>query len=287
MAKKPPARKKQAAAKKKSLTKAKAGPRQTTRQRVAAITATPTAACENDKSLQNMLRILRDKGEKIEVRLAALQSLQAAAFSVVAFENCRSEYIAALREVATDEDPELRQRVLGMLAREKDGFAQRTLLAGLKDPEKALVPPEKALQLLSYDLHTDGYAVAREIVKRPPNVEAKREALRLLAADTTAAPVFEKILRDKDEMAELRQLSASALHALKPAKLQENARELLLDQTEYPEIQATSLTALTNFGDAEAINSDRPLMERVEEMRGSGGSKLKQSARQFLDKYNA
>ena len=30
---------------------------------------------------------------------------------------------------------------------------------------KALVPPEKALQLLSYDVHAEAYPVAREIVK--------------------------------------------------------------------------------------------------------------------------
>ena len=113
----------------------------------------PLAVCESDKNLQAMLNVLRNKDEPVEVRLAALQSLQAASFSVVAFESCRGDYIATLRAVAEDPDPELRQRVLGLLAREKDGFAQKKLLEGLKNPDKALVPPEKALQLLSYDVH--------------------------------------------------------------------------------------------------------------------------------------
>ena len=76
---------------------------------------------------------------------------------------------------------------LGILMRDKDGFAQKKLLDGLKDPAKALVPPEKALQLLSYDVHADAYEVARDIVKKPPNDDAKREALRLLAADACCA----------------------------------------------------------------------------------------------------
>ena len=128
------------------------------------------------------------------------------------FESCRGDYIATLRKVADDPDPELRQRVLGLLAREKDGFAQKKLLEGLQDPDKALVPPEKALQLLSYDVHADAYAAARDIVKKPPNEMARREALRLLAADATAAPMFEKLMRDKNELREIRQISASALH---------------------------------------------------------------------------
>ena len=119
------------------------------------------------------------------------------------------------------------QRVLGILAREKDGYAQKRLLEGLQDPSKALVPPEKALQLLSYDVHAEAYPVAREIVKEPPNPEAKREALRLLSADANSAPVFEKLLRDKEEDRDIRQISAAALQAVKPKRFQEQAREIV------------------------------------------------------------
>src|SRR3712207_376344 len=58
-------------------------------QRVAAMADATLAVCGNDANLQAMLKVLRDKEEPIEVRLAALQSLQAASFSVVAFESCR------------------------------------------------------------------------------------------------------------------------------------------------------------------------------------------------------
>lgn len=259
--------------------------RKSVEERVAALAEVPLAICESDENLQALLNVLRNKAEPVEVRLAALQSIQAASFSVVAFESCRSDYIAALRSVADDPDPELRQRVLGILAREKDGFAQKKLLDGLKNPQKALVPPEKALQLLGYDVHAEAYSVAREIVSKPPNAAAKREALRLLAADATAAPLFEKILRDKEESPEIRQISAVVLQSLRPEKLQEHAREILLDTSEQDQIQATSLTALTQFGDAAAVTQDEALLKRVGHLKAEASAKIKQGARQFLNKY--
>jgi hypothetical protein len=255
-------------------------------ERVAALSEVPLAVCESDKNLQAVLDVVRNKQEPVEVRLAAMDTLATAAFSVIAFESCRKDYIAALREVAQDPNSEIRQSALGLLAGLRDGFAQKKLLEGLKDPEKALVPPEKALQLLSYDVHAEAYAAAREIVEKPPNADAKREALRLLAADATSAPLFEKLLRDKDELREIRQISASALQALQPEKLQAHARAMLLDKSEYEDIQATSLTALTQFGDDEAVGKDKALLKSIDRLSGKAAStKYKKSARQFLSKY--
>jgi len=260
--------------------------RRPVRKRVAAMAQAPLAVCESDKDLQAMLNVLRNEDEPVKVRLAALQSLGAAAFSVIAFESCRGDYLAALRKVATDPNPELPQRVLGLLMREKDGFAQRKLLEGLKNPDKALVPPEKALQLLSYDVHAEAYAAARAIVGKPPNPDARREALRLLAADATAAPLFEKLLRDKKELREIRQISASALHALKPDRLQQVAREIVLDKSDYDDIKATSLMALATFGDDKALANDTVLLNSVDRFgAGKAPSKYKQGARRFLRKY--
>ena len=255
------------------------------KDRVAAMAQVPLAVCEEDDHLQAVLDVLRDKDESIKVRLAALQTMQAASFSTVTFESCRGDYIATLRKVAQDPDPELRQRVLGILAREKDGFAQKKLLQGLENADQALVPPEKALQLLSYDVHAEAYQVARKIVSKPPSATAKREALRLLAADASASRMFEKILRDKEELSEIRQISAAALHAIKPEKLYAHAKQMLLDNSEYDDIQATSLTALTQFGDS-AVGDDKELLERVQNLKTEASAKVKKSARQFLSKYD-
>jgi len=230
------------------------------------------AVCETDKNLQAVLAVLRNKNEPVKVRLAAIDSLATAAFSVIAFEPCRKDYIAALREVAQDANQEIRLSALDLLAGQKDGFAQQKLLEGLNEPKKALVPPEKALQLLSYDVHADAYSAARDILKKPPNDDARREALRLLAADANSAPLFEKLLRDKKELREIRQISASALHGLRPERLQKHAREIVLDKTDYDDIKATSLIALTHFGATEgaagAVNSrgDETLLKAVERL---------------------
>lgn len=255
-------------------------------ERVEALASAPLATSDSEEDLQPVLEVLRDKEVPTPVRLAALQTLQAATFASIAFESMRGEYVAALREVSQDSDSELRQRALGILARDRDGFAQKKLLQGLENPEKALVPPEKALQLLSYDVHSDAYPVARAIVNNPPSTAAKREALRLLAADAASAPVFEKVMRDKDEAPEIRQVSAAALQSLRPDKLQEYAREALLDPSEHDEMQATSLTALTQFGDAEAIGKDEKLKRQITKLSSKASTKVKQGARSFLKKYS-
>jgi hypothetical protein len=246
----------------------------------------PVRVPKDIDDVQRQLKVLCNTKRPIEVRMEALQALGAAAFSVANFESVNADYIAALREVSTDSHEQLRRRALGILTRNKDGFAQKKLLAGLKDPAKALLPPEKALQLLGNDVHSEAYAVARAIVKRPPNEEAKREALRLLAADTKSAPLFEKVLRDKKELRENRQLAASALHSLKPDKLQQQALKILKDQEDYPDIKATSLTALEQFGDDAALGKDRALMQSVTRFKSSKApAKYKQTARRFLSKF--
>jgi hypothetical protein len=255
------------------------------KERVASLDEVSLASSSDDENLPKVLHILGDENEPAEVRLAALQALQAASFRVVTFAPVRGEYMATLRKVATDDNVELRESALGILARRKDGFAQKKLLEGLQDPEKALLAPERALQLLSYDAHADAYEAARKIIDDPPSEDSKREALRLLAADAKSAPMFEKLLLDKSEAREIRQLSASALHAINPEKLQKHARALLFDTSEYDDIQATSLTAITNFGNAEAVANDEPLLNRVNSLRAEASTKVKQGARRFLSKY--
>jgi len=259
--------------------------RKSVSERVQAMAGATNVIRDDTDGVQELLRILRDQDEHRKVRLAALASIQAASFSVIAFESCRGDYVAALREVASDPDAELRQRALGLLARDKDGYAQKKLLEGLEDPSKALVPTEKALQLLGHDVHTEAYKIARRIVAKPPSEVAKREALRLLAADSTAKPMFEKILRDKSEAPEYRRISASALHAMAPDTLQKHARAIVLDASDSDEVQAASLTAIEQFGDRSAVSEDKELKKRVGRIQAAASGKVKQTARRFLTKY--
>ncbi len=261
--------------------------KKSTAERAKAFVEEPLATIQSDESMQATLNVLKDRQQPIKVRLAALQSLQAATFSVIVFEPYREDYFATLRELVDDPDAELRQRVLGILARQKDGYVQKRLLDGLQDAGKALVPPEKALQLLSYDVHAEAYSVARDILNEPPNPEAKREALRLLSADANSAPVFEKLLRDKEEDRDIRQISAAALQAVKPKRFQEQARELLMDDNEHDDIQATALTALEQFGDEKAVAKDQTLMRRVDQLGKGKSAKVKKSAKRFMTRYGS
>lgn len=253
--------------------------------RIAALRSAPLAVCENDRSFQATLAILRDPDEPIDVRLEALQSLQAASFSVVAFEPCRQDYMAALHAIAEDPDPELRKRALGILARNNDATAQKKLLKGLTDPSKALVPPERALSLLANNPHAGAFKVARDIVASPPNPAAKHQALRLLSADAQSVDLLDKILTDKSEAADNRQIAASALHALHPDKLQERARSIVLDPGEDAELKAKCLTALTNFGDQNQVTSDNALIQHVRTLSSAPSPSVSLSANQFLSKY--
>lgn len=259
--------------------------KKTTQERARAFVEAPLATIRSDETMQASLDVLRDREQPIKVRLAALQSLQAASFSVIDFEPYREDYLATLRDIVDDPDEELRQRVLGILSRENDGYTQKRLLEGLQDPSKALVPPEKALQLLSYDVHAEAYPIAREILNKPPNPEAKREALRLLSADANSAPIFEKLMRDKDEDREIRQISAAALQAVKPKKFQEQAREVLLDNKEFDDIQATALTALTQFGDEKSVAKDEKLLQQVDKLGKGKSAKIKKPAKSFMKRY--
>jgi hypothetical protein len=254
-----------------------------TAERVSALAQAPEAVMESDENLQQLLSVVRNTEEPVEVRLAAINALATAAFAVTTFEPYRNDYIATLQAVADDPNQEIRERALGLLAAEKNKFAQKKLLDGLKNPAKALVPPEKALQLLSYDVHTEAYAAARDIVNNPPNELARQEALRLLAADPNSTKLFEKLLLDKDEKREVRQVAASALNSLAPQKLQEHARDILLDDSEYEDIQATSLTAVKQFGDEEEVASDKALLKSVNRLSSAAkSSKYKKSAKDFL-----
>jgi len=255
-------------------------------ERSAALLSLTACILAHPDAMRGTLKILSDASEPLPLRLTALQVVQAASFAVVKFNQWRPSYLAALRAASEDPDPELRQRVLGVLAREKDARTQQRLLAGLSEPAKALVPPEKALQLLSYDVHADAYSAARKIVAEPPNEASKHEALRLLAADARSAPLFESLLRDKKEPPEVRQISASALHALSPEKLQSAGRDILMDETENDHVRAVSLTALTQFGKADELGKDEGLLKQAQRLKSEAKSEaLKHTANQFLQKY--
>jgi hypothetical protein len=254
--------------------------------RIAAFVSASSGIYTNETKREQSLAVLRDAAEPLTVRQAVLSAFQAGSFSINDFNPARAQYFETLRAITADENYDLRQRVLGILSRAQDGYTQKLLLDGLHHPKKSLLPPEKALQLLSYDVHAEAYPVARAILNAPPNPAAKREALRLLAADASSAPEFKRLLNDKNEPLDIRQLCASALHTLAPSTFQTMARSIVLDDNEDDDLRATCLSALTHFGDEDAVAGDHSLYAQVDMIHAStSNEELQLGTKSFLRKY--
>jgi uncharacterized protein (UPF0147 family) len=221
------------------------------------------------ESFKSVLDLVTDAELPSKLRFAALEAIQAAVFNVQEFEAHRATYLARLRKLREDPDPEMRTRVMGILAREQDAGTQELLVKGLENPTEALIPPEKALQLLGNDIHAGLYGIARRIADDPPNALARREALRILASTSESAGYFEGILRDKAEPTPIRQLAAGSLNQLAPQRLQAAARDMALDEAEDIDVKSLSLTALTNFGNIEQLQHDSALQTHVEHLKES------------------
>jgi HEAT repeat protein len=229
--------------------------------------------------------LFRDGAQPAEVRQTALRVLQQSSFRAATFNPKLPEYLDALRTVAEDSDASLREQALEILAQRKDEYCQRRLLEGLEDPSRALVSPEKAIQLLGYDIHAEHYPILRDMVQNPPSPEAKEEAVRLLAGDPASKGLLEDLLSNRDETREVRNASAAALQSMDPEEFERQAREIALAEDEYDDIRATAINALTLFGDQEALDQDAELIGRVEQLREEAPSEeVERSADRFLRK---
>lgn len=228
--------------------------------RVAAIDAARFDATAKPAVAAALLAVLRNAADDPVVRRAALGALQENSFRVAAFRPYANDYLGALRTIATDPDPTLRERAMEILALEKDGYVQRLLIDGLRDPAKALIAPERALQLIGFDVHAEYYDLLRDLVSGSDDESLRNAALRMLAADSESKDLFVGIVRNKAENAEARALSGMALNSLAPEEFTAVAQDIVLDRADDDDLRATLLTALSH-GPGEQVRSD--LAERI------------------------
>ena len=240
---------------------------------------------DGTSGLKEAITILTNRAEPVEKRQEALQMLQAASFGTTQFEGVREDYTAALRDVAQDPEMSLRQRVLGLLSLQNDPYAEKVLLDGLKDVKKALVPASDALSYLGNNAHSGVQSIARTIFDGSKDTEVRQQALRVMAGDPQSLKTIQKTLADKTESVDVRQLCATALHALDPKSLQTWARKAVMDEAEDQTVVATGLTALSHFGDAEKITSDPALKKRITEMRSKATATVKKAATEIAKRY--
>jgi hypothetical protein len=169
---------------------------------------------------ETALQRLADPKESPVVRLAALRLLQhKQIFSSVAAE-WRPAYLDALR-TALDE-PRLRSAALEILSGLKDRQTQELLLAGIRQPKRAVVPADQALRLLSSDIHADVLEVARSLANDQQSRKNKPvflQALRILASDPSSVGRLEEVLANDSHSIDARRLAATALNHLSPGSL--------------------------------------------------------------------
>lgn len=254
--------------------------------RSAALQVIATNIDERPDLIDSLVEILKDGTVATDQRLAVLNLLQQISFRIAHFPGKRPELMEGLRSVVDAPDAELRRRVIGVLAREKDEYVQRRLVEGLEGTAKALVPAAKAVQFLGYDVHAEHFPLLRRIVADPPSQTARKEALRLLAADPSSADLLLRILRDRNEKADVRRICAIALQSLDPERLEAEARRILMNDDEDDQLRALSLNTLTHFGNPAALTEDQELGRRVERLRGESRSRqLKQASAAFMAKH--
>jgi hypothetical protein len=216
------------------------------------------------------------------LRVSAIASLMAARFIVTAFAPHRADFIRVLHEALPSAGAELRERALEALALEKDPEAQALLIEGLEDPSKALVPPGSALQYLAYDDHASYAPAVREIVSSTDDDQLKVAGLRLLASDTQSEKLFRDLMTDRDELSEVRQVSAAALQSLNPESFEKIARKIVADDKEYDEIRAASLGALTHVKDFLGSRTDPKFVAKVDDIKAKASGFLEGAASRFL-----
>ena len=244
-----------------------------------------TAGLEADDLEQvvpDLLATLRDREEPLTVRNAALERLAALDFLGPRFAPFRADYKQALRDVATDPVPELRELALEPLAIERDPYAQDLIVKGLKRPEDALLPEAKAIQLLGYDDHAEIVPLVRRVYKRSKG-PAREEALRVLATDPKSEPLLRRLLTDKSEQRNIRQLSASGLQSLNPEAFDRAARKIVADEDDYNDIRATAVAALAHGREARQKPVDPKLVDTVQKVADTTSSlALRSASRRFL-----
>jgi hypothetical protein len=236
--------------------------------------------------IDRLLELLGDDDVSTELRDDILDRMVEISFRLPLFPAKRPDYLATLRSIVDVPDARLRRRVIGILAREKDEYVQRRLIDGLERRSKALVPAAKAIQFLGYDLHAEHFSLLRRIVEQPPSRAAKREAVRLLAADPASVDLLVTILRDKREHSEVRKVSATALQALAPDRFEAEARRIVLDDDEDEQLRAVCVSALALFTDPAALRQDDQLTRRVERLRSDSRSRLlRQATADYLARH--
>lgn len=242
--------------------------------RASAILGLVAYANGSEEFIDELLGLLNNENTPDKMKGAALTVLQSNTFSSAILDAKKPEYNLALRNLVESDCPKnIKLRAAEYLAIEKDEYIQRKLLEGLENPKEQIVKPEVAIQLLSYDLHSDAYPVLRKIAEDPPNKRAKKEAIRNLSADPDSAGYLQKVLDNKKEDNETRHAAAVGLQSIEPEMLQNSAKDILTDKKENEEFRVALLNTLNYTPETENADNDQKFQSELEDIKDESKSR--------------
>ena len=253
--------------------------------KAAVILALTNYAAKNEWFLDQLIGILKDDDTPAPVKNAAISVLQANTFSSPLLASKKPAYKNALQTVVEKQGAgKLKRKAVEYLALDKDEYIQRKLIDGLENRDQEVVKPEVAIQLLSYDLHSDVYPTLKKIVANPPNLRAKKEALRNLSADPSSASLLQETLNNKKEDKEIRHVCAVGLQRLQPELLQNSLKGILTDKKENKELQVALLNTLNYTPDTQISDNDRHFQSNLESyIKKTSSKKLKNTYKMYIN----
>jgi hypothetical protein len=157
-------------------------------------------------------------------------------------------------------------------------------MQGLHDQSAALVPAERAVEFLGYDVHAEHFPLLRSLARESASPVVRQNAIRLLGADASSRQLLQDVLTDRNEQTDVRTASAAALQALAPADFARLAAQIVVDQKEDDGLRAASVAALDHFPEADAMAEDPSFLERVRTLQSTGSEELQRAARRFVAK---
>ncbi|PWT72356.1 MAG: hypothetical protein C5B59_15915 [Bacteroidetes bacterium] len=237
----------------------------------------------SDVAVTDLINILGDEKEPALIRRGAMNALYTVSFSSPALAKNLASYKTVLRKLLASKDPELLNHAAAKLASYKDEQLQNILLEGLKDQSKAILPEEKAIQLLGLDIRAEHFPTIRKILSETHNEKIMKEAVIALSPDPQSVSAIENIFKNKKLSKDLRLTCLSALHgSLDPAALRAFLQSVILDGTEDNDIRTAALNALSLRSDFKEIIKDQKFSSALEQLKNSDHIGLKKLSTQAL-----
>jgi len=239
-------------------------------------------AIASDKNLiLYVLRLLKNKNLPGDIRKAAFSCIQSIRFSSPVIASVQTQITDIFKGLVEDKNQKIREDVISYLAQEKDEYVQRKLLEGIHEPAKALLPEEKAIHLLGYDIHAGIYPILRNIVEKSSNNYSRMEAIHILGSEPDAKDLLLKVYNNKKERYGVRKNSLMALKTYHPEEFNRVATSTAVDDQENPNIRAISINALAHSNNESSYNNP-DITEHLKKIGRKVGSAVLKKA---LDYY--